>query len=129
MDEELLENVRKVLRSFSDEAEEGAVVLVEGRHDAEALRVLGYMGDILTLSQLDDWTLANPPPRKIILLMDFDREGVATVRRLEKRLTALGYMVDKTGHRRLMALKRVGISTVEAMKNLAGFQERGEKRV
>jgi 5S rRNA maturation endonuclease (ribonuclease M5) len=63
---------------------------------------------------------ANPPPRKIILLMDFDREGVESVRRLEKRLTAYGYRVDTAGHRRLMALKRVGITTVEAMKKLSG---------
>jgi len=126
MDEELIEDVRKVLKHFSDAAEEGAVVLVEGPRDIEALRMLGFTGTILSLSHLDDWVKANPPPRKIILLMDFDREGVEIVRRLEKRLTAQGYRVDTAGHKRLMALKRVGITTVEAMKNLAGLQQRGE---
>jgi 5S rRNA maturation endonuclease (ribonuclease M5) len=75
MDEELIEDVRKVLKRFSDEAEEGAVVLVEGQRDIEALRMLGYTGTILSLNHLDDWMKANPPPSKIILLMDFDREG------------------------------------------------------
>jgi 5S rRNA maturation endonuclease (ribonuclease M5) len=64
------------------------VVLVEGQRDIEALRMLGYTGTILSLNHLDEWMKANPPPRKIILLMDFDREGVESVRRLEKRLTA-----------------------------------------
>ena len=69
------------LVTFIDElnalAEEGSVVLVEGKRDSKALVDLGYRGRILTKSSLAGTRFAESlaGTRSVVILTDMDREG------------------------------------------------------
>ncbi|MEM0383304.1 MAG: hypothetical protein QXV27_00460 [Candidatus Caldarchaeum sp.] len=115
--EEVYEEVRKTLKRLVDESDEETVVLVEGIRDMRALRKMGFVGRIILQSRLRTELERVPPTTRVILLLDFDREGMKNTAKLYKQLAGYGYRVDDTYHRRLRVLKKVGINTVEAMES------------
>ncbi|MEM0442909.1 MAG: hypothetical protein QXS57_04100 [Candidatus Caldarchaeum sp.] len=117
MREEVYEEVRKTLKRLVDESDEETVVLVEGVRDMRALRKMGFVGRIILQSRLRTELERVPPTTRVILLLDFDREGMKNTAKLYKQLAGYGYRVDDTYHRRLRVLKKVGINTVEAMES------------
>ncbi|MEM2095801.1 MAG: hypothetical protein QXI02_01950 [Candidatus Caldarchaeum sp.] len=116
--EEVYEEVRKILKRLVDESDEETVVLVEGVRDVRTLRKMGFMGRIILQSRLHTELNRVPPTTRVILLLDFDREGMKNTAKLYKQLTGFGYRVDDTYHRRLRVLKKLGINTVEAIESL-----------
>lgn len=120
MDEEkFYEEVRKVLDSLVADSSEDVVVLVEGARDEEALRKVGLRGKILHAARAEKELMKMPKPSKIILLYDFDEEGMKAMKRMAHSLTVKGYRVDQTYHKKLRMLKRIGITTVEGIKKLS----------
>ncbi|MEM1943526.1 MAG: toprim domain-containing protein [Candidatus Caldarchaeum sp.] len=116
--EEVYEEVRKILKRLVDESDEETVVLVEGVRDVRTLRKMGFRGRIILQSRLRTELIRVPPTTRVILLLDFDREGMKNTARLYKQLTGSGYRVDDSYHRRLRVLKKLGINTVEAIESL-----------
>ncbi|BAJ50451.1 conserved hypothetical protein [Candidatus Caldarchaeum subterraneum] len=118
VDEMHYEEFRKTLENLVAEAVEDVVVLVEGARDEKALRLAGVRAKIVYVSRFREAVEMMPRPRKIILLLDFDSEGMKTVKRVSRLLRQMGYEVDESYHRRLRVLKRFGITTVEALAKL-----------
>jgi len=117
-DEELYENFRKVVEGLASETSEKVVVLVEGARDEKVLRLMGYRGRVIYLSRLREKLEAAGELEKIILLLDFDREGMKNMKKLSMILTSMGYKIDSSYHQRLRPLKRLGINTVEDLQKL-----------
>jgi 5S rRNA maturation endonuclease (ribonuclease M5) len=101
------------------------LVLVEGQRDVEALRSLGYAGDIATCSRfcVNDTELAEMiagENDRILVLTDFDQEGNELNTRFSELLERMGVVVEK-GLRgrvaRLMAALEVHV--VEALDNVS----------
>lgn len=118
VDEMHYEEFRKTLENLVAEAVEDVVVLVEGVRDEKALRLAGVRAKIVYVSRFREEVEMMPRPRKIILLLDFDSEGMKNVKRVSRLLRQMGYEVDESYHRRLRVLKRFGITTVEALAKL-----------
>ncbi len=117
LDEEFYEKVRRVIDQLVDEPVENVVVLVEGVRDEKVVRMMGYRGKIMLVSRFRK-EIEYIKPKKVILLLDFDREGLKNMRKLAKQLSAMGYRVDNTYHNRLRIVKRAGINTVEGIRKL-----------
>jgi 5S rRNA maturation endonuclease (ribonuclease M5) len=101
------------------------LVLVEGQRDVEALRSLGYIGDIATCSRfcVNDTELAEMiagENNRVLVLTDFDQEGNELNTRFSELLERMGVVVEK-GLRgqvaRLMAALEVHV--VEALDNVS----------
>ncbi|MEM0440374.1 MAG: hypothetical protein QXF45_04205 [Candidatus Caldarchaeum sp.] len=116
--EEFYEEIRKVLLNLVDESSEEVVVLVEGPRDEQTLRHIGIRGKVLHASRAEHLLEQMPKPSKIILLYDFDEEGLKNLRKMSNLLKLRGYRVDETYYRKLRKLKRLGINTVEGIKTL-----------
>ncbi|MEM2238471.1 MAG: hypothetical protein QXK69_11050 [Candidatus Caldarchaeum sp.] len=116
MDDEVYERVKKIFDQLAAESEEDVAVLVEGVRDEQVLRMIGFTGRVLLASRLRNEM--GKMPKRVILLLDFDREGLKNMKKLAKTLAATGVKVDESYYRRLRILKRFGITTVEAFRNL-----------
>jgi len=101
------------------------LVLVEGQRDVEALRSLGYAGDVATCSRfgVNYAELAEMIAGKngrVLVLTDFDQEGNELNARFSELLERMGVVVEK-GFRvrvaRLMAALEVHV--VEALDNVS----------
>lgn len=106
-----------------EEAEE--VVVVEGSRDVEALRALGFEGEIEVYSrcgevEADLVEFFAERGSTILILTDFDEEGRQLNRRLSRHLEMRGVRVDRRMRReigRLMIL--LGIHAIEALDDIA----------
>jgi len=100
------------------------IVLVEGPRDVEALRSLGYTGDLATCSRVhvNDVELAEmiaAENRVVLILTDFDQEGDELNERLSTLVEHMGSIVER-GLRgevgKIMAV--LGVRVVEALDNV-----------
>lgn len=114
---EVVEEIRSAVEKLRSE-DESAVVVVEGPRDEESLRAMGFAGRVITLSSLRSFMRARPSVGKVILLLDFDREGRNMTRRLTKILTSEHVKVDLYYYRMLSAARRVGVNTVQDLVSL-----------
>ncbi len=121
--EEALAELTLLLR----EAEEAVdTVLVEGMRDAEALKRLGYRGQIEVISRREAHVdLAEEVAgrsRKVLILSDFDREGGRINREIHPLLESRGVRVEADMRRRIGRLMAaLGTRAVEDLDNIAGF--------
>ena len=77
-DLEIAASLESFIKKLNDESVNGALVVVEGQRDMDALRALGFKGPIIMLSHnqnLVGLTLLAEKYGKTILLLDFDRKG------------------------------------------------------
>ncbi|WP_456368880.1 toprim domain-containing protein [Geoglobus sp.] len=80
------EKLLKLLEELRIESERGAVIVVEGRRDALALRKLGIEGDVLEASAASNHSIADAVGnRKVVIFTDWDGRG----RKLKARLSEL----------------------------------------
>ena len=97
-------------------------VVIEGPHDRRTLNRLGYRKPILLCSKVSHSELVDLISEKfsnVVVLTDFDEEGVQLNRRLSKLLERRGVKVDRFYRRRFRRLlKEARISTIEAIYGL-----------
>jgi 5S rRNA maturation endonuclease (ribonuclease M5) len=100
------------------------VVVVEGQRDVEALRSLGFEGQIevcshVGLSDVELCEIVALDADSVLLLTDFDEEGLLMYNRLKNLLERRGVKVEE-GFRhevgRLMAV--IGVYAVEDLDNM-----------
>jgi 5S rRNA maturation endonuclease (ribonuclease M5) len=107
------------------ESDCGGTVIVEGLKDRESLRKLGVKGRILCIQssrrnalgfaeQLQD-------DRDVLVLTDFDREGVSLAKRLARILSSQGVRTNLTLWQALRHLTR---SDVRSIEELAKYRQR-----
>ncbi|OGD44207.1 hypothetical protein A3K69_07355 [Candidatus Bathyarchaeota archaeon RBG_16_57_9] len=101
------------------------LVLVEGPRDVEALRYLGYAGEVATCNRfcVNDAELAetiSSENERVLVLTDFDEEGSELNTRFSELLEHMGVTVEKAFRgevARLMAALEVYV--VEALDNVS----------
>ena len=100
------------------------VVLVEGPRDAESLERLGYTGKIVTcaavnVNDYDLMTEISGKYRRVLILTDFDQEGLMFNRRFAEMLEHEGVVVEE-GLRRMVGklTAALGIYAIESLDNI-----------
>ena len=125
-DSEIIESLSSYIKKLNDE--EDALVVVEGKRDAMALRDSGYVGELFMLChhqnvvKLEDAAMKF---KKTILLLDNDHEGSKLTARTEKVLRGRVRM-DLFYRRELLPASRGKIRHVE---ELAPYSARLAKHV
>ena len=100
-------------------SEDGWSILMEGPRDAQALRRLGCVGNVVTVSSVvKKGNAAFDKDRKIVILTDLDREGAVLAARYIKRLSHDGY---KTSLRERQRLKNASHGVFLHIENLSRF--------
>lgn len=115
---ERLEEIQQILDELRDSALCGAVILVEGKRDREALLSLGVNGEILMTSQRQLLNMAEGLARsgkKIIILTDWDERGEEVARQVALYLEADGSKPDSAIRCSLKSLLKKEIKDVESL--------------
>jgi 5S rRNA maturation endonuclease (ribonuclease M5) len=123
-DPELVEGLGLFVRRLNDESRNGAFVVVEGPHDAEALRSLGYEGAAFLLSHyntLDKLVRMGIRYRKAILLLDLDGQGRRLTKQAAQALQRKRVRVDLFFRQELRRLTRGWLHHVEALGRYREF--------
>jgi 5S rRNA maturation endonuclease (ribonuclease M5) len=88
-DQERAERLRLVLEDLN-EVNRLVPVIVEGKRDASALRMLGFAGEIITFNRgkpvYDFCEEIAGRYHRVVLLMDWDREGEGLLRKVGREL-------------------------------------------
>lgn len=119
-DKERLQQAAELIEALKDDLAEGAILIVEGRTDAEALQRLGVHGTLFCAksSSLRPLDLAErlDTSSKIIILTDFDRAGEQLAGFLRGALERRRGRVDLTYRKRLAALMRGYVKDVRDLE-------------
>ena len=116
-----LEELSAMLRELHDYVD---VVLVEGLHDVDSLRALGCTAKIEILNHpgVNDFDLADQIASKntsVLILTDFDEEGLGLNKRFSSILEVKGVKVEygmRARVGRLMAM--IGVYAIESLDNI-----------
>ena len=122
----LIESLSEFMRKLNDE--ERALVVVEGLRDAKALREAGYDGELFMLCHKNNvLTLEETASsfKKIILLLDNDREGKKLSERT-RRILGGRVRIDTFYQRELLPASKGKIRHVE---ELAPYAQRLSRHV
>jgi 5S rRNA maturation endonuclease (ribonuclease M5) len=114
-----LEKLQKLIDRISYESQEGGVIVVEGTRDRDALTRIGITGRILCLQNSRKNALRFVEElhdvNDVIILTDFDREGVFLAKRLARILNAESIRNNLTLWRDLRRLARSDIRSIEEL--------------
>jgi 5S rRNA maturation endonuclease (ribonuclease M5) len=115
------EKIQQVLDELRDQSALGTPILVEGKNDAEALRLLGVQGPLVCVktggrSFLDVVSeLEKSKATEVVLMLDFDRRGKQGTSRLKQSFEPLGIKVDIELWRRLMGQVHKDVQCIEGL--------------
>ncbi len=120
---ERLAGIEEFIDELKDRALCGAVILVEGKRDREALAKLGITGEIVMTSHQSLLNLSERLARlktDIIILTDWDERGEEVARQLSLYMEADGLRPDNNIRNSIRGLLKKEITEVE---NLYGYLE------
>ena len=120
---ERLAGIEQAIDELKDRAMCGAIVLVEGKRDREALAKLGVTGEIVMTSHQSLLNLSESLARSkadIIILTDWDERGEEVARQISVFMEADGARPDNNIRCTLRGLLKKEIMEVE---NLYGYVE------
>jgi 5S rRNA maturation endonuclease (ribonuclease M5) len=116
------ERLQKLIQRISDETERGRIIVVEGPRDKESLTLMGIKGRILCLQNSRKSTLGFAEQLdgegQVIVLTDFDREGVFLANRLARILNSQKIHANLTLWRELRGLTRSELRSIEELPKL-----------
>jgi|SRR5208337_444719 len=116
------ERLQKLIERVSDEAEKGGIIVVEGLRDKESLRQLGIQGRILCLQNSRKNTFGFVEQldgeSHVIVLTDFDRQGVFLANRLTRILISQKIRANLMLWRELRGLTRSELRSIEELPRL-----------
>lgn len=114
-----LERLQKLIERVSYESDKGGVIVVEGQRDRDSLRKMGIKGPILCLQSSRKNTVGFAEglddERNIIVLTDFDRQGVALAKRLTRALSSQKIHTNLVLWRELRGLTRSDVHSIEEL--------------
>jgi 5S rRNA maturation endonuclease (ribonuclease M5) len=114
-----LEEIERTLSKVVARSQIGIPIVVEGRRDEEALRRLKARGKVIclkaTADSFYDFAARLFEAREVTVLTDFDREGSRLAAKLVDELTHMRVKADITAWKKLKALCRPEIRTVEEL--------------
>ncbi|HEX2306281.1 MAG TPA: toprim domain-containing protein [Nitrososphaeraceae archaeon] len=91
--EQIALKIQEFVESLNHECKAGAIVIVEGKKDAIALKQVGFLGEILVYNNfkgiINFVDYVTRKGRKVILLLDRDRKGRTLTSKILKKLDIL----------------------------------------
>ncbi|MFQ6074878.1 MAG: toprim domain-containing protein [Candidatus Bathyarchaeia archaeon] len=127
--ERKLESLMESLQKLSEEALKGVPVVVEGRKDSAALRRLGIRAKVVRVKSsgkvLAD-VLDGIEGGEVILMVDFDRDGVELAKQITTYLEGKRVKVNSLFWKEIGALVKRDVKDVEG---LPSFLEKLKKKV
>ena len=116
------ERLQKLIERVNYEAEKGGLIVVEGTRDRESLRTMGIKGKILCLQSSRRNTISFAEQldgeRSVIVLTDFDRQGVFLANRLSRVLSSQNVHANLVLWRELRSLTRSELRSIEELPRL-----------
>ena len=113
------EETDRVLDGLRERSKAGVPIVVEGRRDEAALRKLGITGPVMCLKAAGESRLRVLEKLdgygQVVLLTDFDREGGELHAWLYQELSNLGIRADDLLWRKIKALARTEVRSVEEL--------------
>ncbi|VVB95131.1 Uncharacterised protein [uncultured archaeon] len=119
-DIERLEKIEETLLELRALAEDGAIIVVEGKKDMDSLRYLGINGEIKLASQqplLEFTELLSKSGKKIVLLTDWDKKGGIVAHKIIQHLLSYGIMPNTDIRSRIGSLVKKRIKDIESLNN------------
>jgi 5S rRNA maturation endonuclease (ribonuclease M5) len=120
---ERLAGIEELIDELKDRALCGAIILVEGKRDYEALTKLGITGEIVMTSHQSLLNLSERlalMKKDIIILTDWDERGEEVARQMSLFMEADGLWPDNNIRNSIRGLLKKEITEVE---NLYGYME------
>ena len=116
----LLEEFSKIFDKLASESRQGVPIIVEGKRDADALRSLGVIGEIVLIKSIRGLRarFEGENVRRVILLPDLDSEGERILRLVKRSLEGAVKEIDVTYWMRLKAFRKLGFTQIESMPRL-----------
>ena len=113
-----LEKINNLLHKLANEASKGTPIIVEGQHDYRTLSNLGIKGNFFCLKSsgnilLDQ--LDKIEETEVILLVDFDKEGIKLAKKIVRYLNLKGIKVSLFYWRRINLLIGKYIKDIESV--------------
>lgn len=124
IDQDEVQKLQKFVDMLNEESDNGAVVLVEGKRDVNALASVGYRGSVVTVNNfkgINNLVEDIERRRKVILMLDMDRTGK---RLTHKILTMLQYRrknVDLFYKKMLVEITRGKVRHIEEIMIYAKY--------
>ncbi len=97
IDQDEVQELQKFVDMLNEESNNGAVIVVEGKRDVNALASVGFKGNVVTLNNFRGINrLVNNLERagKVILMLDMDRKGKYLTHKILSLLQYKGKNVD-----------------------------------
>jgi 5S rRNA maturation endonuclease (ribonuclease M5) len=114
-----LERFQKIMDRVVYESDRGGTIVVEGLKDRESLRKLGVKGRILCLQSSRRNALGFAEELQegedVLVLTDFDREGVSLAKRLSRILTGQRVHANLSLWQALRHLTRSDVRSIEEL--------------
>jgi len=116
------ERFQKLMQRLNDEAAKGSVIVVEGARDKKSLESMGITGRILCVqsSRRSTFSFAEQldGEKNVVVLMDFDRQGVYLANRLARILNSQRMHPNLELWRELRGLTRSELRSIEELPRL-----------
>ena len=120
-----LEKLQKILERICLESTSGSLIIVEGQKDLNSLRAMGITGHVRCLQNsrknVTMFVETLEETKHVLVLTDFDREGVSLAKKLSRSLTAHGVNANLVLWKSLRELTR---SEVRSIEELPEYQDR-----
>ena len=116
----LLDEFGEILEKLKADSRSGIPIIVEGERDAESLRRLGVLGEIITIKSIRGLRrrFEREDVREVILLPDLDREGEHVLKLVKKGLEGVVKQVNVSYWQRLKIFKRLGFTQIENLHQI-----------
>jgi 5S rRNA maturation endonuclease (ribonuclease M5) len=116
------EKLQRLIERISYEAQLGRIIIVEGAKDRDSLRRMGVAGTILCLKSsrhnITSFVDELDGEKEVIVLTDFDREGVFLAKRLSRILNSLSIHANLLLWSELRGLTRSDLRSIEELPAL-----------
>jgi 5S rRNA maturation endonuclease (ribonuclease M5) len=114
-----LERLQKLIARIEDESRKGSAIVVEGQRDRDSLRRMGVTGSIMCVqsSRRNPFGFAEElgDMKEVIILTDFDRQGVYLAKRLSRILNSQKVRANLVLWRELRRLAKSDIRSIEEL--------------
>ena len=114
-----LERLQQLIAQVAFESSNGSMIIVEGQKDRESLRKMGITGPIQCLQSSRQNALEFVETialtKRIVILTDFDHEGISLAKKLTRTLNAQSVHVNLVLWKSLRELTRSHVRSIEEL--------------
>jgi len=130
IDQNEVQRLQKFVNMLNEESSNGAVVVVEGKRDVNALASIGFKGNVVTLNNfrgINSLVDSLERENKVILMLDMDRKGKYLTRKILTLLQYKGKNVDMFYKKMLAAITKGKVRHTEDLtiynRYISGFNK------